>query len=101
SVRMKRHCNNASKIAEFLEAHSKVERVYYPGLSSHPQYNLAKKQMRSPGGSVSFKIKGGHVESQKFINTLQLSILECSLVDPDTPIQQAAFITHQCNPSTE
>src|SRR5699024_1367896 len=101
SVRMKRHCNNASKIAEFLEAHSKVERVYYPGLSSHPQYNLAKKQMRSPGGIVSFKIKGGLVESQKFINALQLIIISFSLGDPETLIQHPASMTHSSIPTTE
>ena len=58
-LRMDRHCENALKVAEFLENHPVVDKVYYPGLKSFPQYELAKKQMKLPGAMISFEIKGG------------------------------------------
>ena len=59
SVRMKRHCENAQVIAEFLESHSSVERVTYPGLPSHPQYGIAKEQMDGFSGMISMELKNG------------------------------------------
>ena len=67
AIRMKAHEENAQKIASFLEKHEKVERVLYPGLKSHPQHTLAKQQMDGFGGMITFFIKGGLVESRKFL----------------------------------
>ncbi len=58
-VRMQRHCENALQIAHYLEGHSKISRVYYPYLESHPDYALAKRQMISGGGMMAFELKGG------------------------------------------
>ncbi len=67
ALRMQRHCENALKIAQFLEQHNKVEKVFYPGLTSHPQHNLAKKQMRNGfGGIVSFVLQED-LETQPFV----------------------------------
>ncbi len=64
-LRMDRHCENALKVAEFLENHPVVDKVYYPGLKSFPQYELAKKQMKLPGAMISFEIKGGIEDGKK------------------------------------
>jgi len=66
AMRMERHCTNAHKVAEFLEQHPKVEKVIYPGLKSHPQYELGQKQMKGSGGMISFEVKGG-VEGGKVV----------------------------------
>lgn len=58
-IRMERHCENALKIARFLESHPKITHVWYPGLPSHPQYELGRRQMSLPGGIISFEIAGG------------------------------------------
>src|SRR5699024_11608629 len=89
-IRMMRHCQNALKVAEFLETHSQVKKVYYPGLPSHPQYELAQTQMRGMGGIVSFELEGGKEASKKFVNALQLIIISFSLGDPETLIQHPA-----------
>ncbi|HEY8365501.1 MAG TPA: aminotransferase class V-fold PLP-dependent enzyme, partial [Haloplasmataceae bacterium] len=71
-LRMEKHCQNAQKVAEFLENHPKIKRVYYPGLKSHPQYELAQRQMKLPGAIISFELKGGLEEGKKLINTTKL-----------------------------
>ena len=94
AVRMKQHCENAQKIAEFLETHPVVEKINYPGLKSFPQYELAKKQMRYPGAMISFEIKGGKQAGVKLMNSLKLCTLAVSLGDCETLIQHPASMTH-------
>ncbi|NLN14485.1 MAG: methionine gamma-lyase, partial [Tissierellia bacterium] len=94
SLRMERHCENAQKVAEFLEAHPAVEVVYYPGLKSFPQYELAKKQMRLPGAMIAFELKGGLDAGRKLMNSVELCTLAVSLGDCETLIQHPASMTH-------
>lgn len=93
-VRMDRHCDNAMKVAEFLENHPKVEVVHYPGLKSFPQYELAQKQMRKPGGMLSFEVKGGIEAGRIIMNSVELCSLAVSLGDTETLIQHPASMTH-------
>jgi len=93
-LRMEKHCDNAMKVAEFLENHKAVERVYYPGLESFPQYELAQKQMSLPGAIIAFEIKGGVEEGKKMINNTKLCSLAVSLGDAETLIQHPASMTH-------
>lgn len=76
---MEKHEKNAIKIAEFLKNHNLVEKVNYPGLQSHPQYNLANEQMKGFGGMISFEIKGGIQEVDKFVEKLKIFSLAESL----------------------
>jgi len=94
SLRMDRSQENAQKIAEFLENHSKVKWVRYPGLPSHPQYELAKRQMNGPGGVISFELKDGFEAGKKLMNNLKLAILAVSLGGVETLIQHPASMTH-------
>lgn len=93
-LRMEKHCSNAQRVAEFLESHPAVETVLFPGLTSFPQYELAKKQMALPGGMISFEIKGGIEEGKKLLNYLQLIHISVSLGDAETLIQHPASMTH-------
>jgi methionine-gamma-lyase len=93
-IRMERHCSNAIKVAEFLEAHPAVKRVYFPGLESFPQYELAKKQMSLPGAIIAFEIKGGYEDGIKVMNSVQLCKLAVSLGDAETLIEHPASMTH-------
>lgn len=93
-LRMERHCANAQKVAEFLAAHEKVESVQYPGLSSFPQYDLAKKQMRLPGAMMAFELKGGIDAGRVLMNSVKLCTLAVSLGDCETLIQHPATMTH-------
>ena len=79
ALRMQRHCENAEKIAAWLEEQPKVERVIYPGLSSHPQYALAAKQMSGFGGMITFFIKDGLDAARRFLERCQLFALAESL----------------------
>jgi len=94
AVRMERHCVNAMKIAEYLDNHDKVEKVYYPGLSSHPGHELAKRQMSGFGGMVGFDVKGGKEAGKVLMNSVGLCILAVSLGDVDTLIEHPASMTH-------
>lgn len=98
SIRMERHCQNAQKIAEFLENHPKVEKVIYPGLVSHPQHELAKKQMRGFGGIVTFNIKGGLTEASEFLKSVKLFSLAESLGGVESLIEHPAIMTHASIP---
>lgn len=100
-LRMERHCFNAQKVAEYLEKHPKVERVYYPGLPSHPQHEIAKKQMSGFGGMIAFEVKGGLEAGRALMNHVQLCRLAVSLGDADSLIQQAASMTHVLIPREE
>ncbi|MCG7563767.1 aminotransferase class I/II-fold pyridoxal phosphate-dependent enzyme [Pseudoalteromonas sp. McH1-42] len=93
-VRVARHCENAQKVAEFLDGHPKVDTVYYPGLPSHPGYRYLGEQMKGAGGVIAFEIKGGVSEGEKFINATELCTLAVSLGDPETLIQHPASMTH-------
>ncbi|NPV43300.1 MAG: methionine gamma-lyase [Firmicutes bacterium] len=101
AVRMEKHNENALRIAEFLEEHPKVERVFYPGLPSHPQHHLAKKQMKGFGGMMSFEIKGGYEAGKKLMDSVKLCHLAVSLGDVDTLIQHPASMTHFVVPREE
>src|SRR5699024_10251395 len=74
--------------------HPLVEKVYYPGLSSHPQYDVAKSQMTKMGGIVSFEIKGGLSAGKRFIRSLNMVMLSFSLGDPESLVQHPASMTH-------
>ncbi len=98
SMRMERHCANAQKIAEFLDKHPKVENVVFPGLPSHPQYEIAKKQMKCPGGMISFEVKGGIEGGKIVMNHVKLCQLAVSLGGVETLIQHPATMTHAIMP---
>lgn len=93
-LRMERHCDNADKIAEFLTKHPKVEKVYFPGLPSHPNHDVAKKQMKRYGAMVSFEVAGGKTAGMRLLNNLKLCSLAVSLGDAETLIEHPASMTH-------
>lgn len=93
-IRMERHCQNAMTVARFLENHPAVEKVYYPGLESFDQYELAKKQMSLPGAVIAFELKGGMEEGKKVMNSVKMCKLAVSLGDAETLIQHPASMTH-------
>lgn len=93
-IRMERHCKNAEKVVEFLAKHPKIEKVYYPGLASHPGHEIAKKQMKAFGGMISFELKGGIEAGKTLLNNLELCSLAVSLGDTETLIQHPASMTH-------
>ena len=101
SQRMTRHCENAQAIAEFLEAHSKVERVTYPGLPSHPQYDIAKDQMDGFSGMISMELRGGIPAGISLMNGLELCSLAESLGAVETMITHPATMTHADVPKDE
>ena len=93
-VRMERHCHNAMEVAAFLEQHPAVSKVNYLGLSSHPDFNTASKQMRHPGAMLSFEMNGGLDAAKNFIDKLQMCIRAVSLGTCDTLISHPASMTH-------
>lgn len=93
-IRMERHCENAKKVAEYLVKQEKVERVYYPGLETHPGYEIAKKQMQDFGAMISFEVKGGKESGMKFVNSLSMIPIAVSLGDAETLVQHPASMTH-------
>ena len=97
-IRMKQHQENAIEIANFLVKHPKVEKVIYPGLESHPQHALAKKQMSGFGGMISFTIKGGLTESRKLLEATKLFTLAESLGGVESLIEHPAIMTHASVP---
>ncbi len=94
AIRMEKHCKNAQKVAEFLEAHDKVESVTYPGLKSFPQYELAQKQMKLPGAMIVFEVVGGAEAGKVLMNSVEMCALAVSLGDCETLIQHPASMTH-------
>lgn len=94
AVRIDRAQENAQKIAEYLEKHPKVEWVRYPGLPSHPQFELAKKQMDGPGALISFGLKGGFEAGKTLMNNVKVSILAVSLGGVESLIEHPASMTH-------
>ena len=93
-IRMQRHCESGKKVAEFLANHPMVEKVYYPGLESHKNHEVAAKQMRDFGAMISFEVKGGRAAGSKFVNSLELCTLAVSLGDAETLIEHPASMTH-------
>ncbi len=94
AVRMQRHNQNAQQIAEYLEAHSKISKVLYPGLKSHPQYELAKKQMSGFGGMVTFEVRGDLNKTKNFLGATRIFALAESLGGVESLIEQPATMTH-------
>lgn len=97
-VRMKAHNENAMAVAQFLEKHPNVEKVIYPGLSSHPQHTLAREQMSGFGGMVTFYIKGGLAEARRFLETVKIFALAESLGGVESLIEHPAIMTHASIP---
>jgi methionine-gamma-lyase len=93
-IRMQRHCENALAIARYLEGHPKIERVYYPWLESHPDYELAKRQMSCGGGMIAFEVKGGLQGGIDLMDHLRVSTLAVSLGNIDSLISHPASTTH-------
>ena len=98
AIRMKAHEQNAMKISKFLETNAKVESVVYPGLKSHPQYDLAKKQMKGSGGMITFFLKGGINESRRFLENVKLFALAESLGGVESLVDHPAIMTHASIP---
>ncbi len=98
-LRMQRHCENGLQMARYLENHPAVERVYYPGLESHPDHALAKRQMSDFGGMIAFELKGGLQAGERLMNRVKVMTLAVSLGNVDTLIQHPASMTHSGMPS--
>ncbi len=97
-VRMERHAENATQVAEFLESHPGIEQVIYPGLASHPQHALAKTQMSGFGGMVTCFLKGGLPEAKRFLERVRLFTLAESLGGVESLIEHPAIMTHASVP---
>ncbi|MBM3314740.1 aminotransferase class I/II-fold pyridoxal phosphate-dependent enzyme [candidate division WOR-3 bacterium] len=94
ALRMRRHCENAQSVAEWLERHAKVAWVAFPGLPCHPQYELGRRQMKGPGGMISFELKEGLEAGRKLMDSTRLCTLAVSLGGVETLIQHPASMTH-------
>lgn len=101
SIRIERAQENAMQIARFLQNHPKIAWIKYPGLESHPHFELAKKQMRGFGSMLSFGLKGGFEAGKKLMNSVRLSTLAVSLGGIETLIQHPASMTHASVPRDE
>ena len=99
ALRMERHCRNGAAIAEFLEAHARIERVYYPGLASHPQHALAVRQMNGFGGMVTARLEGGLDQVRSFLERCELFSLAESLGGVESLIEHPAIMTHASLPA--
>jgi len=100
-LRMERHASNAQAVAEFLESHPQVEKITYPGLKSHPQYEVAKEQMDGFSGMISFELKGGIPAGTTVMNNVKLCSLAESLGAVETMITHPATMTHVDVPAEE
>jgi methionine-gamma-lyase len=96
-LRMERHNTNALAVAKFLQQHPKIKKVYYPGLTSHPQHELAVRQMTGFGGIIAFEVKGIE-EGRRLVNNLKLCTLAVSLGNVETLIQHLASMTYASMP---
>jgi len=99
AVRMERHAQNASQIANWLEAHPKVRKVIYPGLKSHPGHEIARKQMTGFGGLISFEIDGSQADAVKFLDNVKLFALAESLGGVESLIEHPGLMTHAAIPA--
>jgi cystathionine beta-lyase/cystathionine gamma-synthase len=100
-VRMERHCMSAGKIAEWLSKHKKIEKVYYPGLTSHPQHALAKKQMAGFGGMITAVVKGDIESSRRMLSACKVFTLAESLGGVESLIEHPAIMTHGSIPKDQ
>ncbi len=98
-VRMERHCTSAQTIASYLESHDSIEKVIYPGLTSHPQHEIAKKQMNGFGGMISVVLKGGLTSATRFLERTNLFSLAESLGGVESLIEHPAIMTHASIPA--
>ena len=94
AIRVDKHCENALKVAAFLDEHDQVNWVKYPFLKSHPQYEVAKKQMKLGGNIVAFEVKGGIEAGRQFLNNIKLCSLSANLGDTRTIVTHPASTTH-------
>ena len=93
-MRVERHCDNAEKLTDMLVAHDKIERVFYPGHNSHPQFELAQKQMSRGSNLIAFNIKGGKADAFTLANSLNIAHISNNLGDAKTLITHPATTTH-------
>jgi len=100
-LRLERQNATAQRIAEFLEAHPQVERVFYPGLPSHPQHDLARRQMRGFGGMIAFEVKGGREAGRRLVESVRVITLAVSLGGVTSLIQHPASMSHGPIPEEE
>lgn len=100
-VRMERHCQSAMKVATWLESHPKIEKVYYPGLPSHPQHDLAKRQMSGFGGMITAVIKGDIEASRRMLSACRVFTLAESLGGVESLIEHPAIMTHASVPAEQ
>ncbi|MGH6933211.1 MAG: trans-sulfuration enzyme family protein, partial [Dongiaceae bacterium] len=98
ALRMERHCQNALAIARWLERHPKVAKVYYPGLPSHPQHELARRQMHGFGGMVTAVLKGTLADAKRFLERCEIFALAESLGGVESLIEHPAIMTHASLP---
>lgn len=98
SIRMEKHSENAQRVAEFLESHPLVSKTIYPGLKSHPEHNIAKKQMRLFGGMVTFVVSGGLSQAKKVLENLEIFTLAESLGGAESLAEHPAIMTHASIP---
>lgn len=101
ALRMQRHSDNAHAIANWLEAHPKVEKVIYPGLPSHPQYDLAVRQMKESGGMITATLKGSLADAKRFLERCELFTLAESLGGVESLIEHPAIMTHASIPAEQ
>ncbi|MHB9146678.1 MAG: methionine gamma-lyase [Symbiobacteriia bacterium] len=100
-VRVARHSENALAVAKFLEQHPAIDQVFYPGLPTNPQYELAKRQASGFGGTLAFEVKGGVDAGRRMMNSVRLCHVAVSLGDTDTLIEHPASMTHSVVPAEE
>jgi cystathionine gamma-lyase len=101
ALRMERHCTNALELAAWLESHPKVARVFYPGLSSHPQHALAKAQMHGFGGMISLRLACDLAGAKRFLEALELFSLAESLGGVESLVEHPAIMTHASIPAAD
>jgi len=93
-LRVARHNENGQRVADWLEAHSKIDRVWYPGLRSHPDYRIASSQMRGFGGVVSFEVSGASDVASQFVDSVQIPYIAPSLGGVESLIEQPAIMSY-------
>jgi cystathionine beta-lyase/cystathionine gamma-synthase len=98
---MERHVRTAGAIASWLEAHPQVEKVHYPGLASHPQHAIARRQMSGPGGMISFVVKGGLPAARALLGTVEIFVCAESLGGVESLIELPAVMTHGSIPAAQ
>jgi cystathionine gamma-lyase len=99
ALRMERHCSNALELAQWLERQPQVARVYYPGLPSHPQHELARRQMRGFGGMISVELKSDLAGARRFLESVRIFALAESLGGVESLIEHPAIMTHATIPA--